>query len=142
MPLFALSDCVPTALERLLACPGGIDGRPTDMADIIVLLQRGNLLCGVGRIALSTSDPGLPGYEVRDQEEAGERHVARPRQCGKCVAFEIAGEYTVDDRRMALGQHMSGLLGGHVVDPLRELRRICGWRQPLRLADPEHPLAN
>ncbi|KJC50709.1 hypothetical protein UP06_05920 [Bradyrhizobium sp. LTSP857] len=45
--LFALSDRVPAALERLLLRPGGSDGRPTDMADIIVLLQRGNLLRGV-----------------------------------------------------------------------------------------------
>ncbi len=31
--LFALSDRVPAALERLLPCPGCVDGRPTDMLD-------------------------------------------------------------------------------------------------------------
>src|SRR5262249_3792090 len=41
--LTSLCDRVPAALESLLLCPGRIDARPTDMADIIVLLQRGNL---------------------------------------------------------------------------------------------------
>ncbi len=48
--LFAFSDRVPAVLERLLLCPGCIDGRPTDMANIIALLQRGNLLRGVGGV--------------------------------------------------------------------------------------------
>lgn len=62
--LFALSDRVPAALERLLLRPGCIDGRPTDMADIIVLLQRGNLLRCVGCISLPASDSCLPLREA------------------------------------------------------------------------------
>ena len=46
--LFAFSDRVPAVLERPLGCPGCIDGRPIEMTDIIVLLQRGNLLRGIG----------------------------------------------------------------------------------------------
>ena len=64
----ALSDSVPAAPERLLGCPGCIDGRPTDMADIIVLLQRGNLLRGVGCVAMTASDSCLPRRQVRPQE--------------------------------------------------------------------------
>ena len=79
LALFALSDRVPAALERLRLCPGCIDCRPTDMADIIVLLQRGNLLRRIGCIAAAAADSGLPGCQIRDQEEAGERHVAIPR---------------------------------------------------------------
>jgi hypothetical protein len=66
--LFALSDRVPAALERLLGCSGCIDGRPTDMADIIVLLQRGNLLRGIGRVPAAASDSRLPRRQVRNQE--------------------------------------------------------------------------
>ena len=66
--LFALSDYVPAVLERLRLCPGCIDGRPTDMADIIVLLLRGNLLRGVGRVAPAAADSRLAGGEVGDEE--------------------------------------------------------------------------
>jgi hypothetical protein len=65
---FASSDRVPAVLERLPLRPGCIDGRPTDVADIIVLLQRGNLLRGVGCVALAASDPRLPDRKVRNQE--------------------------------------------------------------------------
>jgi hypothetical protein len=66
--LFPLSDRNPAALERLLLCPGCIDGRPTDMADIIALLLRSNLLRGIGRVSLAASDSRLPRREVRNQE--------------------------------------------------------------------------
>jgi hypothetical protein len=66
--LFAFSDRAPAVLERLLLCPGCIDGRPTDMADIIVLLQRGNLLRGVRSVGLTAADSRLAGGEVCDQE--------------------------------------------------------------------------
>src|SRR5438045_1858229 len=66
--LFARSDRVPAVLERLLSRPGCIDGRPTDMADIIVLLQRGNLLRGVGCVAAAAADPRLPDREVRNEK--------------------------------------------------------------------------
>lgn len=49
----ALSDRVPAELERLRFGPGCIDGRPTDMTNIIVLLHRGNLLRGVECVVLT-----------------------------------------------------------------------------------------
>lgn len=138
----ALSDRVPAALERLRWCPGCIDGRPTHMADIIVLLQRGNLLRGIGCVAAAAADLGLPGRQIRHQEEAAERHVTIPGKRGEGVPLDISGEHAVDDRRMALGQHTPGALGQCLVNAGRRLGRVCGWRQPVRVGDTEHLLAN
>src|SRR3954451_11541255 len=117
--LFARADCVPAALERLLLCPGCIDDRPTNMADLIVLLQRGNLLRGVGCISLTASDSRPSRREVRDEEEAAYRHVARTGQRGKRVSFGFTRKYPIHDRRMTLGQHAPGAFGQCLVNPLR-----------------------
>jgi hypothetical protein len=66
--LLALGDRVPAAPERLLLCPGCIDAHPTDLADIIVLLLRSNLLRGVGCVSPTASDSRLARREVRNQE--------------------------------------------------------------------------
>ena len=59
--LVAFSDLVLAALERLRLCPGCIDACPLDKADLITLLQCGNLLRGIGGVAVATTDSGLPG---------------------------------------------------------------------------------
>ena len=49
---------------------GCVNGRPTDVADIIVLLRRGNLLSRIRRIVAAAADSALPRRKIGDQEEA------------------------------------------------------------------------
>src|SRR3954465_8181913 len=73
--LSSLGERVPAARKCLLWCSGCVDARPTDNADIIALLQRGNLRRGIGGIAVAFTDSGLPGRNVCNQEQAAQRHA-------------------------------------------------------------------
>jgi hypothetical protein len=52
-----------------------IDDDPIDLANIIFLLEPGNLGRSIGCIALTTTDAAQPGRKIRYEKEAGKPDV-------------------------------------------------------------------
>jgi hypothetical protein len=70
-PRLGVFQCLP-------GCSRCIDDSLIDRADIIFLLQSGNLRRSVGRIVLPAADTAQPGRKVRHEKET-DKPLIRPR---------------------------------------------------------------
>src|SRR5581483_3847541 len=131
----------PARSQGLLRRSRSIDERPVDRADIILLLEPGDLGRRVRSVPRAPRDPGLPGLEIRDQKQSNKAVIRPVCDIADCGTFALARKYRIRNGRMALCKDVAGLLRQQVVDPLADLRPIRACWKPVLRADTEQPLA-
>ena len=85
-----------------MGCPGCIDDRPIDCADIVFFLKPGNLGGGVGCVALAAADTALSRRKISLEKEAGKADIQFARGIADRGPFRFMCKHRVDDDGMAL----------------------------------------
>ena len=133
----AIGDPALALHQSLLRCAGCIDDCPVDRADFIVLLQSGNIGCGVGRVPSAAADPAQSGRKVRHQKQPDKPDIVLARGILRRRSLRFTGKHRVGHHRMALRKNAGGALHQDFVDLFGNFGPVGAFRQPIHFADLE-----